>query len=81
MKYYEKDYPRPQFVRNNWENLNGLWDFAFDDDKILQRSLSIILFFSPRSRSKGHSYPRSVVVNADKTNSFCAGSDSQKGIK
>ena len=34
MKYYEKDYPRPQFIRNNWENLNGLWDFAFDDDNM-----------------------------------------------
>ena len=31
MKCYVKDYPRPQFVRNNWENLNGTWDFAFDD--------------------------------------------------
>jgi len=30
-KYYVKDYPRPQFVRANWENLNGTWDFAFDD--------------------------------------------------
>ena len=31
MKCYVKDYPRPQFVRNNWENLNGIWDFSFDD--------------------------------------------------
>jgi beta-galactosidase/beta-glucuronidase len=22
------DYPRPQMVRNNWQNLNGLWDYA-----------------------------------------------------
>ncbi|MGA2500502.1 MAG: FN3 associated domain-containing protein [Tepidisphaeraceae bacterium] len=22
------EYPRPQFVRKNWQNLNGLWDFA-----------------------------------------------------
>ncbi len=22
------EYPRPQMVRNNWMNLNGLWDFA-----------------------------------------------------
>lgn len=22
------DYPRPQMVRNNWVNLNGLWDYA-----------------------------------------------------
>lgn len=34
MKCYKKDYPRPQFVRENWENLNGVWDFAFDDENI-----------------------------------------------
>lgn len=28
---YIKDYPRPQFVRKDWQNLNGEWDFAFDD--------------------------------------------------
>ncbi|UYQ95331.1 beta-galactosidase [Chitinophaga horti] len=22
------EYPRPHFVRNNWKNLNGLWDYA-----------------------------------------------------
>ena len=31
MKYYIKDYPRPQFVRDNWDNLNGAWDFLFED--------------------------------------------------
>ena len=31
MKCYKKDYPRPQFVRDNWVNLNGTWDFSFDD--------------------------------------------------
>ena len=33
-KCYVKDYPRPQFVRNNWENLNGVWDFCFDDEDV-----------------------------------------------
>ncbi|GAJ21222.1 unnamed protein product, partial [marine sediment metagenome] len=29
------EYPRPQFVRaENWINLNGEWDFAFDDKNI-----------------------------------------------
>ncbi len=32
MKCYKKDYPRPQFVRDNWMNLNGTWDFGFDDE-------------------------------------------------
>lgn len=31
MKLYIKDYPRPQFVRKEWGNLNGQWNFKFDD--------------------------------------------------
>lgn len=34
MQCYIRDYPRPQFVRKNWELLNGEWDFAFDDNNI-----------------------------------------------
>ncbi|PJN88552.1 glycoside hydrolase family 2 protein [Bacillus sp. mrc49] len=30
MKRHE--YPRPQFVRSSWVNLNGEWAFAFDDE-------------------------------------------------
>lgn len=26
------EYPRPQFEREKWQNLNGEWEFAFDDD-------------------------------------------------
>ena len=25
------EYPRPQFRRENWQSLNGEWEFAFDD--------------------------------------------------
>ncbi len=32
MKIYLPDYPRPQLRRDHWVNLNGLWQFAFDDD-------------------------------------------------
>lgn len=28
---YIPGYPRPQFVRNEWEELNGEWNFCFDD--------------------------------------------------
>lgn len=28
----KNEYPRPQFVRKNWENLNGKWAFQFDDE-------------------------------------------------
>lgn len=34
MKTYIKNYPRPQMVRGEWENLNGIWGFAFDDQNI-----------------------------------------------
>ncbi len=37
MKCYKKDYPRPQFVRDSWENLNGMWDFGFDDENCGER--------------------------------------------
>jgi beta-galactosidase/beta-glucuronidase len=29
-----KEYPRPQFVREDWLNLNGEWNFKFDDDNV-----------------------------------------------
>ena len=29
---YIPEYPRPQFVRKAWVDLNGAWDFAFDKD-------------------------------------------------
>ena len=29
------EYPRPQFIReDNWINLNGEWDFTFDDSNV-----------------------------------------------
>ncbi len=27
----DRGYPRPQFRRDNWQDLNGEWDFSFDD--------------------------------------------------
>lgn len=30
--YTRMDYPRPQLVRNQWLNLNGVWHFMYDDD-------------------------------------------------
>ncbi|MFD1849343.1 glycoside hydrolase family 2 protein [Oceanobacillus bengalensis] len=32
--YQRTEYPRPQFQRNSWKNLNGTWKFAFDDENI-----------------------------------------------
>lgn len=29
---YIEGYPRPQFVRKEWMSLDGIWEFAFDDE-------------------------------------------------
>lgn len=34
MLKYIKDYPRPQFVREEWTNLNDEWNFCFDDENV-----------------------------------------------
>ncbi len=31
---YRQEYPRPSFIRETWLNLNGEWNFQFDDTKI-----------------------------------------------
>ena len=31
MKFERRENPRPQFRRENWQSLNGEWEFAFDD--------------------------------------------------
>ncbi|MDF2921182.1 MAG: glycoside hydrolase family 2 [Paenibacillaceae bacterium] len=28
------EYPRPQFVRTQWQHLNGTWEFEFDDGRV-----------------------------------------------
>ncbi len=52
------EYPRPQLVRQDWLNLNGLWEFELDPGKSgLQRGLmkadglsqKIIVPFCPES--------------------------------
>ena len=30
MNISRQEYPRPQFVRDSWENLNGTWEFEMD---------------------------------------------------
>lgn len=56
------EYPRPQFVRRDWLNLNGVWEFRTDDTNIglEQRWFSaselpgtILVPFSMESRSSG----------------------------
>ncbi|MFY0762315.1 sugar-binding domain-containing protein [Metabacillus dongyingensis] len=37
--YQRTEYPRPQFQRQSWINLNGTWKFAFDDQDIGEKGL------------------------------------------
>ena len=56
------EYPRPQFVRDPWLNLNGTWTYAFDPGKSgMQRGFAhsegfddeIVVPFCPESRLSG----------------------------
>lgn len=55
------EHPRPQFVRRDWLNLNGQWQFEIDQgDSGLERGLlerdlaaSIIVPFAPESKESG----------------------------
>lgn len=51
------EYPRPQFVRDRWVNLNGLWSFAFGpaEGSPLEWSLGqeILVPFAPESERSG----------------------------
>lgn len=59
------EYPRPQMVRNEWMNLNGIWQFEIDNDgsgreRKLQESESlsgqILVPFCPESELSGVGY-------------------------
>ena len=59
------DYPRPQWVRKEWINLNGKWEFAFDFgnsgkaremEKNGEYPLEILVPFCPESRLSGIEY-------------------------
>lgn len=60
------EYPRPQLVRRQWQNLNGPWGFAFDPGRSgIQRGLpgvdrlphEILVPFCPESSLSGHGDP------------------------
>ena len=62
MKCYCKNYPRPQFVRKNWINLNGEWKFVFDDENCgeikewyngLPEGMKIIVPFTYETKKSG----------------------------
>ena len=59
------EYPRPQMVRENWQNLNGTWEFEIDQGKsgkarrlftAEKLSGSITVPFCPESELSGVGY-------------------------
>lgn len=62
MNSYIADYPRPQLVRESWENLNGRWSVAFDDEgkgmtngwaKTLPTDREIVVPFTYQTKASG----------------------------
>ncbi|MCL7746810.1 glycoside hydrolase family 2 protein [Halalkalibacter alkaliphilus] len=62
MSTIRNEYPRPQFVRQEWLNLNGEWDFAFDDEncglkekwyKEFPQSMKIVVPFAYQTEKSG----------------------------
>lgn len=51
-KEIPKDYPRPQMVRENFENLNGVWEYAIRDDNNIPMYYDGMIHvpFAPESR-------------------------------
>jgi beta-galactosidase/beta-glucuronidase len=54
------EYPRPQLVREEWQSLNGEWDFAFDDQRRyslpsddIAWDRKIIVPFAPETEASG----------------------------
>lgn len=57
--YYQKNYPRPQFVRKEWTDLNGEWAFGFGEETTEQDALAgklartIVVPFSYETEASG----------------------------
>ncbi|MDR1409150.1 MAG: glycoside hydrolase family 2 [Oscillospiraceae bacterium] len=47
------EYPRPQFRRNSYMNLNGVWEYAIAESKPKQYQGEIVVPFSPESLLSG----------------------------
>ena len=54
-------YPRPQMVREGWQNLNGLWDFGTDPERLNEQ---ILVPFCPESLLSriGRTFPEGTLL-------------------
>lgn len=43
------EYPRPMMVRDHWENLNGAWEFSFDEPTFDRQILVPFVYQCPKS--------------------------------
>lgn len=48
---YRSEYPRPSFIRENWFNLNGKWDFEIGNNNIFDMQIEVP--FCPESKLSG----------------------------
>ena len=48
---YRSEYPRPSFIRDNWINLNGKWDFEIGKENKFDKVIEVP--FCPESRLSG----------------------------
>ena len=48
---FRPEYPRPSFVRENWINLNGKWDFEIGKDNVFDKVIEVP--FCPECRLSG----------------------------
>src|SRR5271156_2916369 len=53
------EYPQPQFERDRWMNLNGVWEFEFDDAASPPKRFSrtIVAPFCPESKNSSIADP------------------------
>lgn len=67
VSFYKENYPRPQFVRENWKNLNGIWNFAFDDGNVGEKDNWHMAFPGNRTIRVPFSYETALSGIGDET--------------
>ena len=69
------EYPRPQMVRSQWVNLNGLWDYAVEDgdDHTRRNTGKILVPFAPESLLSGCGFQLRIVCLYLPEDGFCGG--------